>query len=51
MRMRSEPHGSSVSEVSASSLSHDAQVEATLDGLAEHLEAHIDIDGLLKLAR
>jgi adenosylcobyric acid synthase len=35
----------------ASELSHDAQVEATLDGLAEHLEVHIDIDRLLTLAR
>jgi adenosylcobyric acid synthase len=36
---------------SASELSHDAQVEAALDALAEHLEAHVEIDRLLKLAR
>jgi adenosylcobyric acid synthase len=36
---------------SASELGHDAQVEAALDSLAEHLEAHIEIDALLKLAR
>ena len=31
--------------------SHEAGVEATLDALAAHLEAHIDIDRLLSLAR
>jgi adenosylcobyric acid synthase len=31
--------------------SHDAQVEATLDALAAHLEAHVDIGRLLSLAR
>jgi adenosylcobyric acid synthase len=36
---------------SASELSHDVQVDAALDGLAEHLEAHVEIDALLKLAR
>jgi adenosylcobyric acid synthase len=36
---------------SASELSHDAQVEAALDALAEHLETHVEIDRLLKLAR
>ncbi len=30
---------------------YDAGVEATLDALAAHLEAHLDIDGLLSLAR
>ena len=30
---------------------HDADIEATLDSLAAHLEAHIDIDRLLSLAR
>ncbi len=29
---------------------YDAGVEAALDGLAAHLEAHVDIDGLLALA-
>jgi len=36
---------------SASELSHDAQVDAALDALAQHLEAHVEIDMLLKLAR
>jgi len=36
---------------SASEFSHDAQVEAALDALAEHLETHVEIDRLLKLAR
>ncbi|MGC2409535.1 MAG: cobyric acid synthase [Methyloceanibacter sp.] len=31
--------------------SHDAEVESTLNALAAHLEAHIDIDRLLKVAR
>ena len=30
---------------------YDSQVEAALDALADHLEAHLDIDQLLKLAR
>ena len=30
---------------------HEAQVEATLDALAKHLERHIDVDALLSLAR
>ncbi len=34
-----------------SGLDHGASVEATLDALAEHLETHFDIDGLLALAR
>ena len=34
-----------------SRLSHDALVEATLDRLAAHLAAHVDIDRLLGLAR
>ena len=34
----------------ASSLRYDATIEATLDGLAEHLERHVDIDGLLRVA-
>lgn len=32
-------------------VSYDAGVEATLDALADHLERHMDIDALLKLAR
>jgi adenosylcobyric acid synthase len=35
----------------ASGLSYDAQVEATLDKLAAHLEAHLDLDRLLEMAR
>ena len=31
--------------------SHDAEIESTLDALAAHLEAHIDIDRLLRVAR
>jgi adenosylcobyric acid synthase len=34
-----------------SQLDYEADVEATLDALAEHLEAHIDCDRLLALAR
>ncbi len=34
-----------------SALSHDAEVERTLDALAAHLEAHVDVDRLLKAAR
>jgi adenosylcobyric acid synthase len=30
---------------------HEAEIENTLDALAAHLEAHIDIDRLLRLAR
>lgn len=30
---------------------HEARVEATLDALAAHLEAHIDVDRLLTIAR
>jgi len=35
----------------ASGLSFEHQIEATLDALADHLEAHADLDGLLELAR
>jgi adenosylcobyric acid synthase len=31
--------------------SHDAAIESTLDALAAHLEAHIDVDRLLRVAR
>jgi adenosylcobyric acid synthase len=34
-----------------SRLRFDQQIEATLDALADHLEACVDIDGLLRLAR
>jgi len=35
----------------ASGLAYEAEVERTLDALAEHLEAHLDLDGLLAAAR
>jgi adenosylcobyric acid synthase len=35
----------------ASSLAYEALVDRTLDGLAVHLEAHLDIEKLLSLAR
>jgi adenosylcobyric acid synthase len=35
----------------ASGLSFERQIETTLDALANHLEAHVDLDGLLALAR
>jgi adenosylcobyric acid synthase len=31
--------------------SYSAEVEATLDALAAHMEAHLDVAGLLALAR
>ena len=34
-----------------SALSYDATVDATLDALAAHLERHVDVSGLLGLAR
>jgi len=37
--------------VKASGRSHAADVEATLDALADHVEAHLDVEGLLALAR
>jgi adenosylcobyric acid synthase len=37
--------------VAAGAGSHDATIEATLDALALHLEAHLDVAGLLALAR
>ncbi|SFR18101.1 cobyric acid synthase [Poseidonocella sedimentorum] len=35
----------------ASGLSYDATVEETLDALADHMEAHLDVKGLLSAAR
>ena len=35
----------------SSGLDYDATVEAVLEQLADHMEAHLDIDGLLALAR
>lgn len=37
--------------IAASGLSHSAGVEATLDALADHVEAHLDVAGILALAR
>ena len=37
--------------VDAAQRSHGAGIEATLDALAAHLEAHLDVSGLLALAR
>ena len=38
-------------ERTPSGLAFEQQIEATLDALADHLEAHVDLDGLLALAR
>jgi adenosylcobyric acid synthase len=35
----------------ASSLAYDSGIESALDALADHLEAHLDIDRILKIAR
>jgi adenosylcobyric acid synthase len=35
----------------ASTLAYETRIETALDGLADHLEAHLDIDQLLKIAR
>ena len=37
--------------ISAAPRAHAAEVEATLDALAAHIEAHLDVAGLLALAR
>jgi len=37
--------------IQGSGRSHGAALEATLDALADHLEAHLDVPGLLALAR
>ena len=47
----SAPPGSPASARAASGLAYEAGVEAALDGLARHLEAHLDLDRLLSLAR
>jgi adenosylcobyric acid synthase len=35
----------------ASSLSYGSRIETALDALADHLEAHLDIEAILKIAR
>jgi adenosylcobyric acid synthase len=35
----------------ASRLAYDDQVEGALDALADHVEAHLDLDELLRIAR
>ena len=35
----------------ASSLAYEASIESALDALADHLEAHLDIDGIVAIAR
>ncbi len=40
-----------IREREPSGLAYDAEIEAVLDNLAEHLEAHLDLDGLLDVAR
>jgi adenosylcobyric acid synthase len=35
----------------ASDLAYEAGVEAALDGLAAHVEAHLDVDGIIANAR
>src|SRR5579859_366064 len=37
--------------VSAANESHGARVESALDALADHIEQHLDVDGILSLAR
>jgi adenosylcobyric acid synthase len=38
-------------ERARSGVAYEAEIEATLDGLAEHLEASVDVAGLLEVAR
>jgi adenosylcobyric acid synthase len=38
-------------ERAPSGIGFEQQIDATLDALADHLEAHVDLDGLLALAR
>ena len=35
----------------ASSLAYEGRIESALDALADHLEAHLDIEQILKIAR
>ena len=47
----SAPPGSSGWRAGGATVTYDALIEDTLDQLAAHLEAHVDIDRLLTLAR
>ncbi|MEQ1653908.1 MAG: cobyric acid synthase [Hyphomicrobium sp.] len=38
-------------DVTASGQNFSARIESTLDALADHIEAHLDVDGMLALAR
>jgi adenosylcobyric acid synthase len=38
-------------DIPATEQRYSARVEDTLDALAEHIEAHLDVDGLFALAR
>ena len=49
-RSASAPPGSRASAPGPTTFAYDALVETTLDRLAAHLAAHIDLDRLLKLA-
>jgi adenosylcobyric acid synthase len=35
----------------ASSLAYEARIESAMDALADHLETHLDIEQILKIAR
>ncbi len=48
---RQRRHWLSTVGVQGSGLDYEASVEATLDGLADHLERHVDLSRLLGLAR
>ena len=37
--------------IAGSDQSYSARVDQTLDALADHIEAHLDVEGLLALAR
>jgi adenosylcobyric acid synthase len=40
-----------IRERSRSGLAYEARIESVLDGLADHLEAHLSLDRILQLAR
>ena len=37
--------------IAAADESYGARIESTLDALADHIERHLDVEGLLALAR